>query len=599
MVELLKNEIGTNKISEKVGDIQWLEKKIKESYKEIYETKGELQDLKKDVLKDISGKEFKTMLENELTIDHVKNVLHQAVNKFAAAKNTDKTGNQEANDHIAFMDVYSVMGAWLVFNMQLGLAKLGCTFTSGIDGMYGSKDTTLRVTEFQHAWNASHPTDTIPADGWAGEATLQKMLVALDDPKWDKSLINSKLKTETPKPEIHENPSEVKEEEVTFLSEADAMKDLAKYHLTDDGENLTPMDGYKWLDKKNPGNYATVPRKSNTDNVKPKTEIWKPENTWNIKNKKEQIITPEKQEKKEVKQEKKQVKEKETKKDTKEAIVKTPKKEIVKEKPKKIAPKPKKETLPPQPIPAPEKKDTRKTEADLIKELPTEVTYKWDVKEFSEKNAKTLVEKSNSIVSALKKDAYDFTGAKIVLWNTNEVRHGALTWYWIDMNQSTDANIQYLRSVMKKVAPTVNTPNTTPNTLPSKPHRLESPDKDSYVIEKLQWKTISWKNIFTDADMADPALAIQIAWFKKKFTKSAEWKKTGIDLDDVKIVRTNGRAMIQLDLDNDGEDAFWSTRKFNYSEVFTDVWYDATLFGKSLRNQILTDIFKKYKFNNS
>lgn len=111
MVELLKNEIGTNKISEKVGDIQWLEKKIKESYKEIYETKGELQDLKKDVLKDISGKEFKTMLENELTIDHVKNVLHQAVNKFAAAKNTDKTGNQEANDHIAFMDVYSVMGA--------------------------------------------------------------------------------------------------------------------------------------------------------------------------------------------------------------------------------------------------------------------------------------------------------------------------------------------------------------------------------------------------------------------------------------------------------------------------------------------------------
>lgn len=157
--------------------------------------------------------------------------------------------------------------------MQLGLAKLGCTFTSGIDGMYGSKDTTLRVTEFQHAWNASHPTDTIPADGWAGEATLQKMLVALDDPKWDKSLINSKLKTETPKPEIHENPSEVKEEEVTFLSEADAMKDLAKYHLTDDGENLTPMDGYKWLDKKNPGNYATVPRKSNTDNVKPKTEI--------------------------------------------------------------------------------------------------------------------------------------------------------------------------------------------------------------------------------------------------------------------------------------------------------------------------------------
>lgn len=54
MGELIKNEIGNNQISKKIGEINKLENKIKESYKEIYDTKGELQDLKKEVGADLS-----------------------------------------------------------------------------------------------------------------------------------------------------------------------------------------------------------------------------------------------------------------------------------------------------------------------------------------------------------------------------------------------------------------------------------------------------------------------------------------------------------------------------------------------------------------
>ena len=43
MSELMRNEIGDNKISTKIGDSNLVERKIKESYKEIYDKKQELQ----------------------------------------------------------------------------------------------------------------------------------------------------------------------------------------------------------------------------------------------------------------------------------------------------------------------------------------------------------------------------------------------------------------------------------------------------------------------------------------------------------------------------------------------------------------------------
>lgn len=75
--------------------------------------------------------------------------------------------------------------------MQLGLAKLGCTFKSGIDGLYGSKDTIHRVKEFQTAWNTAHPDALLTVDGRAGEQTLKNIVVALGDASWKKENIVS------------------------------------------------------------------------------------------------------------------------------------------------------------------------------------------------------------------------------------------------------------------------------------------------------------------------------------------------------------------------------------------------------------------------
>ena len=118
------------------------------------------------------------MLEDKLTVEHVKNVLKQAQTKLAA-----KPGI------LGFNETYNDMGAGLTFNLQLALAQLGSKFDRGIDGIYGSKDTRLRVQEFQNAWNAAHTDDILDADGWAGEKTIAKMIVALDDTGWDKTKV--------------------------------------------------------------------------------------------------------------------------------------------------------------------------------------------------------------------------------------------------------------------------------------------------------------------------------------------------------------------------------------------------------------------------
>ncbi len=250
MAELIKNEIGDNQISKKIGEINWLENKIKDSYKEIYETKGELQDLKKEVMNNLSGETLKAMLEKDLTVEHVKMVLQSAVGKFEAAKNS-----ANPDDHIAFMDVYSAMGAGLVFNMQLALAKLGCKFEQGIDGIYGSKDTNKRIQEFQNAWNTAHADDQIAVDGWAGQETLTKIISALDDTSWDKNNIVAVKATNTTESDTNNKTENAAEsDEVKTLSAEEALasvESMEKNHL-----RLVPQDGYEFVDASNPDNVA-------------------------------------------------------------------------------------------------------------------------------------------------------------------------------------------------------------------------------------------------------------------------------------------------------------------------------------------------------
>ena len=54
MVELINKEIGDNKISEKIGQIDRVEDKIKETYKEVFESKAELTDLTSKVSENLS-----------------------------------------------------------------------------------------------------------------------------------------------------------------------------------------------------------------------------------------------------------------------------------------------------------------------------------------------------------------------------------------------------------------------------------------------------------------------------------------------------------------------------------------------------------------
>lgn len=222
MTELLKNEIGDNKISTKIGEIDGLEKKIKDSYKEIYETKGELQDLKKEIMNNLSGKSLKALLEKELTIDHVKNVLHKA----AENSNAGST--------------FSSMDAGVIFNMQLGLAKLGYNFSNGIDGMYGA-DTGKRVKEFQKQWNTQHPEDKLPQGERDAHDTLTRLLTALEDTQWKGA---------------HYTPEQKEVETyIAPVSFEESMKDretMDAHHL-----EFTPLKGYEFVDPTDPLNLAT------------------------------------------------------------------------------------------------------------------------------------------------------------------------------------------------------------------------------------------------------------------------------------------------------------------------------------------------------
>lgn len=299
MVELIKNEIGDNKISEKIGEINWIEAKIKDSYKEIYETKNELQGLKQEVSNNLSGEKLKSLIESELTTDHVKNVLDQALSKFGGK-----------NDMATFNEVYSNMGAGLVFNLQLALAKLGCKFDNGIDGLYGSKDTRKRVEEFQTAWNLACPEQPITPDGWAGYTTIQKIISALNDPSWDKSKVVRNVAPvapttpttettpvtttpETPnKQEVDKQKQQVDknlEEGPKNVTADQANEHPEQYHLkVDENGDLAPEDGWEFIEPNNDDNYATQltaeKRKEFEDLKKKLDQIVYPKNQTNTNN---------------------------------------------------------------------------------------------------------------------------------------------------------------------------------------------------------------------------------------------------------------------------------------------------------------------------
>lgn len=227
MSELIKNEIGDNKISKKIGDINWVEAKIKDSYKEIYEKKQELQSLQAELANNLSGDHLKQLIEDNLTTDHVKSVLQQAVTKFDAEPGM-----------LGFNKVYGEMGAGLTFNLQLALAKLGGKFTRGIDGLYGSKDTRKRVREFQEAWNNLYPDQKISTDGWAGQNTLHKIMLALDDPKWDKTKVGT-ASTETA-PATPDKSAPAPQDGTAPVATPDSNKTTPATGASDTNKTVTP-----------------------------------------------------------------------------------------------------------------------------------------------------------------------------------------------------------------------------------------------------------------------------------------------------------------------------------------------------------------------
>lgn len=117
------------------------------------------------------------------------------------------------------------------------------------------------------------------------------------------------------------------------------------------------------------------------------------------------------------------------------------------------------------------------------------------------------------------------------------------------------------------------------------------------MTSTLEGKTVGWEHIFTAADMADAKTKALADKLKKYFTKSGNGKGTGIDIDDVQIVRINNGTRIKLDLDTDGADKNWSKQLvFPYEKVFNaQGQYDQALFGQAIREKI-SAIFKNSTF---
>lgn len=179
----------------------WIKQQIGKTY---LETNSGLQDLENKI--------SNNTLENELTMEHVKSVLQNALNKFSQGK--------------SFKEVYGGttiawpegMWAWLVINIQIALKKLGID-SGAIDGRYGPK-TKEAVIAFQKE-------NGLTADGQAGKNTITKLLEKLGETKkTEKEEIkkieekdNKKTEEETKKEEIKDSENKKSEEDKTKKEE--------------------------------------------------------------------------------------------------------------------------------------------------------------------------------------------------------------------------------------------------------------------------------------------------------------------------------------------------------------------------------------------
>jgi hypothetical protein len=159
---------------------EWIKNQIEQTYQE---TDSGLKSLKDKITNDT--------LENELTMEHVKGVLKNALDKFSQGK--------------SFKDVYGGttiawpegMWAGLVLNVQIALKKLGKD-VGAIDWRYG-KRTKDAVIAFQKEYNLN-------PDGRAGKLTLTKILEQLGEPQKAQEEVKTdeeikKPEQETQKPE--------------------------------------------------------------------------------------------------------------------------------------------------------------------------------------------------------------------------------------------------------------------------------------------------------------------------------------------------------------------------------------------------------------
>lgn len=178
----------------------WIKNQVEKTYQE---TDSGLKDLKDKITNDT--------LENELTMEHVKGVLKNALDKFSQGK--------------SFKDVYGGttiawpegMWAGLVLNVQIALKKLGKD-VGVIDWRYG-KRTKDAVIAFQKE-------NSLEGDWRAGKLTLTKMLEQLGEPQ--KAKEEAKKDEETKKPdEETKKPDEEKkktEQETIILDETTETK---------------------------------------------------------------------------------------------------------------------------------------------------------------------------------------------------------------------------------------------------------------------------------------------------------------------------------------------------------------------------------------
>ena len=142
----------------------WVKQQIEDVYKETNNNLSWLKD-----------KITNNTLEKELTLDHVKAVLDNALDKF----NNGQTLKEVYGGKTTAWPEW--MWSGLNISVQIILRKLGID-PWDIDWFYGTK-TKKAVENFQDKWNKDHPNDKITKDGWAGKETIKRIIESFNENK--------------------------------------------------------------------------------------------------------------------------------------------------------------------------------------------------------------------------------------------------------------------------------------------------------------------------------------------------------------------------------------------------------------------------------